>query len=313
MDNLNTIGIDVAKNYLDICFLPSGTVIRVPNSKVGFEQLLKAINNQPNIFRIVIEHTGGYQKELVSFLLNHNLPVSVINPARARFFAKAYGQIAKTDAIDAENLALFGAMHKPPLTQAESPGISDLRGLVHRKNQLIKMITSEKNRLEKRPCKELKQSIERLLKILQKELDKLSKVIQEKIESDEELSRKSKIMQSVSGIGKECSAALIAELPELGKVGRQQIASMVGLAPINRDSGNKKGHAYIQAGRGSLRCALYMPTMVAATQFNPVLRKFYDRLVATGKPKKLVLTACMRKMLVHINSLIAQDYALQNH
>jgi len=292
---------------LDVCILPSAQVLHIPNTKIGFEKLLKTINKHKDVFRVVLEHTGGYQKELVRFLHKHNLPVSVINPARARFFAKAGGRIAKTDAIDAENLAMFGLVQKPELTKPEGSSVEELRQLVHRRGQLLKLITSEKNRLEKQPCAELKKSLERILKALEKELDAISRKIQAKIESDEVMRRKNELIQSVRGVGKECSATLIATLPELGHIGRQQIAALVGLAPMNRDSGKKRGHAYIRSGRSYARCSLYMPALVAATQVNPVLKSFYNRLVGNGKPKKLALTACMRKLLVHLNSLLAQD------
>lgn len=307
MDNHTTIGIDVAKNFLDICILPTGEILHVPNTKYGFKKILKVFLEHDNIFRIVIEHTGGYQKAVAEFLIQHNLPVSVINPARARFFAKACGQRAKTDAIDAEILAMFGLQQKPELTKPENEKNDELRQLVHRRRQIIKMIISEKNRLDKSPCIELKKSLIHLIKVLEKELEKISSAVQKTIKETPSLNKKQKILQSVKGIGPECTAVLIAEVPELGMVGRQQIAAMIGLAPINRDSGSKKGHAFIQAGRKYVRCSLYMPTLVAATQWNPVLKEYYDRLVSMGKPKKVVLTACMRKMIVYLNSLIAKN------
>ena len=307
MDNHTTIGIDVAKNFLDICILPTGEVFHLPNTKYGFKKILKIFSQYDNIFRIVIEHTGGYQKAIAEFLIQHDFPVSVINPARARFFAKACGKRAKTDAIDAEILALFGIQQEPELTKPENNKINELRQLVHRRGQIMKMIISEKNRLDKNPCSELKKSLNHLIKVLEKELEKISFAVQNTIKETPSLNKKQKILQSVKGIGPECTAVLIAEVPELGMVGRQQIAAMIGLAPINRDSGTKKGHAFIQAGRKYVRCALYMPTLVAATQWNPVLKEYYNRLVSTGKPKKVVLTACMRKMLVYLNSLIAKN------
>jgi transposase len=307
MNNLITVGIDVAKNFLDVCIMPSGEVLRVPNTKYGFNKLLRVLLQYKDIFRIVLEHTGGYQKDVVSFLHKHGMPVSVINPARARFFAKSRGQRAKTDAIDAENLALFGSIQKPALTEEEDKESVELRELVHRRGQIIKMMTSEKNRLDKNPCIHIKKSLNHLIKVLGKELEQITGKIQRTIEENTALKRKSEIMRRVKGIGAESSAVLIAEVPELGKVGRQQIASLVGLAPMNRDSGKKKGRAFTQGGRGNARMALYMPTVVAATRVNPVLRSHYERLVLRGKPKKVAITACMRKMLVHLNSLLAKE------
>ena len=249
INNYTTIGIDVAKNFLDICILPSGEVFHIPNTKCGFKKILKIFSQYKDIFRVVMEHTGGYQKAVAEFLIQHRYPVSVINPARARYFAKATGKRAKTDAIDAEMLALFGAYHTPPLTEPENQKIEKLRQLLHRRTQLIKMITSEKNRLEKTPCDELKKSLLHMINFLEKELEKISLIVQNTIKETPELHEKMKILQSIQWIGPECAATLVSELPELGRGGRQQISAIVGLAPINRDSGNKKGKAFIQAGR----------------------------------------------------------------
>jgi len=307
MNNVTTVGIDVAKDFLDVCIMPVVEVFRVDNTKEGFLKLYRVLQRHKEIFRIVLEHTGGYQKGVVSYLQKHQLPVSVINPARAKFFAKTIGQRAKTDKIDAENLALFGLMHKPAITKVEDGSLSVLRQLVRRRSQLVSMITSEKNRIEKEPCSELKQSIGRTLQFFNEELDVLSKQIHALIDANEVFRRKSKVMQSVKGIGKESSAVLISELPELGTVGRQQISSLAGLAPMNRDSGNKKGRAFIQAGRKNARLALYMP-IITAIQYNSVLRAHYENLTSRGKPKKVAIVACMRKMLVHLNSLLAKEF-----
>jgi transposase len=306
MDNLTTIGIDVAKNYLDICIMPSGKTLRVANTQDGFKKLIQALRHHKDVFRIVLEHTGGYQQAIVAYLQKYELPVSVINPSRARHFAKASGQIAKTDTIDAENLALFGLFHKPKLTEPEDESVVLLRQLVHRRGQIIKMMVSEKNRIDKEPCIEVKNSIDTVLGFLDEELKRISVQIHAIVDSDEVLRSKSEIMQSVKGIGKESAAILIAELPELGHVGRQQISSLTGLAPMNRDSGNKKGRAYIQAGRKNARSALYMP-IISAIRYNSVIRMHYENLIGHGKPKKVALIACMRKMLVHLNSLLAKE------
>ena len=305
----NTIGIDIAKNFLDICFLPSKQTTRLPNNNSGFNKLLKLIPD--DCFRVVMEHTGGYQKPLERFLLSNNIPVSVINPARARFFAKSMGQIAKTDKIDAYILALYGSVNKPAVSKLISQNTDKLRQLVQRRNQLVKLITSESNRLDKEPDKDIKRSCSRILKALEKELGYISEQIILHIESDEGLKRKKAILESVRGIGKETSSMLLGLLPELGTVSRREIASMVGVAPMNRDSGQKQGHAYIYGGRKEVRYALYMPTLTAATRYNPVIKAFYDRLINMGKPAKVALTACMRKLLVYLNSLLARECVLQ--
>ena len=306
MNNNITIGIDVSKDSLDVCIMPSREQHRVANDEGGFRKLYKVVKGREGIFRIVMEHTGGYQKALARYLLDKGLPVSVVNPSKVRHFAKASGIKAKTDAIDAEVLAMFGLAHEPPVIGVRDERSEALRQLVHRKGQLIKMATAEKNRLDKEPCVELRKSSERMLKVLEKELDKITEQIGAIIEADADLRRRSGILQSVKGVGKESAAVLIAEMPELGHIGRRQIASMAGLAPMNRDSGKKKGHAFIQAGRKYARCSLYMPTIVAV-RFNPVLKRHYEAMLSRGKPKKLAVTACMRKLLVHLNSLLAKE------
>ena len=305
----NTIGIDIAKDFFDICFLPSKRTLKLPNNTIGFKKLLKLIPS--DCFRVVMEHTGGYQKPLAKFLLSNNIPVSVINPCRARFFAKSLGRIAKTDKIDAYMLALYGSVNKPELSELETPNIDKLRQMVHRHNQLVKMITSETNRLEKETDKDLKRSCACVLKALNKELDRINEEIKLHIESDNELKHKKEVLERVSGIGKETSSMLLGLLPELGTVSRREIASMVGVAPMNRDSGQKQGHAYISGGRKDVRYGLYMPTLTAATRYNPVIKAFYARLISKGKPAKVALTACMRKLLVHLNSLLARECVLQ--
>ena len=308
MNYNSTIGIDVAKDFLDIYFLSTGKSTRLSNNINGFKKLITLIPD--DCFRVVVEHTGGYQKPLAKFLMTNNIPVSVINPARARFFAKSVGKIAKTDKIDAYILALYGSVNKPELKQMETESTEKLRALVHRRNQIVKMITSEKNRLDKESDKELKRSYTHVLKTLTKAVEDINKSISEQIERDEELKRKKSILESVSGIGKESSAVLLSSLPELGTMGRREIASMVGIAPMNRDSGQKQGHAYISGGRKEVRKALYMPVLTAATRHNPVLKAFYTRLISRGKPAKVALTACMRKMLIHVNALLARDIAV---
>lgn len=309
MDYDNTIGIDIAKDFLDICFLPSKQTIRLPNNNIGFKKLLKLIPS--DCFRVVMEHTGGYQKPLADFLLSNNIPVSVINPSRARFFAKSLGRIAKTDKIDAYMLALYGSVNKPECSKLESPNIQKLRQLVHRRNQLVKMITSETNRRDKESDKIIKRSYVCVIKALEKELERINEEIRLHIDSDAELSRKQSVLESVRGIGRETSSMLLGVLPELGTVGRREIASMVGVAPMNHDSGQKQGHAYICGGRKEVRYGLYMPTVAAATRYNPVIKAFYNRLISKGKPSKVALTACMRKLLVHLNSLLASECVLQ--
>ena len=306
MNNSTTVGIDIAKNYFDVCILPSKQTFNLANNETGFKKLLKILKEHPDVFRIVIEHTGGYQKPPAQFLQKHNFAVSVINPLRSKYFAKANGMIAKTDKIDAENLALFGAVQKPDITPETDGKLAELRGLVQRKSVLVKMRTAERAKLDKNPDAFLKQSISRIINLLEKEILLISDEIAKRIKSDKDLARKDKLLQSVSGVGVEASAILITMMPELGHIGRQEIAALAVVAPINRDSGTKKGRAFIQAGRKDVRTALYMPT-IAATIHNPVIRAHYQNFKNKGKPGKVAIIACMRKMLVYLNSLVAQN------
>jgi len=307
MNNITTVGVDIAKNYFDVCILPTKQTFNFINNDIGFKKLLKILKEHPDVFRVVIEHTGGYQKPLVAFLQKHGLPVSVINPLRSKYFAKANGTIAKTDKIDAENLALFGAVQKPAITPVADENLAKIRGLVQRKMSLIKMRTSEKAKLDKNPSLFLKQSVNRMIRRLESEILLIGEEIEKRIKDDENLSRKNELLRSVSGVGRETAAVLITMMPELGTIGRREIAALAGLAPINRDSGAKKGRAFIQAGRSGVRTALYMPT-ISATIYNPVVRLQYQKLKNRGKPGKVAITACMRKMLVYLNSHMAQNF-----
>lgn len=308
MSDYTTIGIDVSKHFLDICILPTGETMHIANNKYGYKKIVTIFSKYENIFRIVMEHTGGYQKNIAEYLIQKGFPVSVVNPIRIRYFAKANGKRAKTDIIDALILAQYGLIHKPELTKNTDHNLEELRQMVHRRANLVEMLTAERNSLEKNPGTAETKSIKHIIDVLEKEIQKITLFIRERIKNNPELKRKSEILQTVSGIGAECAALLVSEVPELGKVSRRQIAALIGLAPINRDSGMKKGHAFIQGGRRNVRCSLYMPTVVASTQCNPVLKEYYNRLVVNGKPKKVAIIACMRKLVIYLNSLLAKNF-----
>lgn len=308
MSDYTTIGIDVSKHFLDICILPTGETMHIANNKYGYKKIVTIFSKYENIFRIVMEHTGGYQKNIAEYLIQKGFPVSVVNPIRIRYFAKANGKRAKTDIIDALILAQYGSIHKPELTESTDYNLEELRQMVHRRTNLVEMLTAERNSLEKKPGTAEAKSIKHIINILEKEIQKITLFVRERIKNNPELKRKSEILQTVSGIGAECAALLVSDVPELGKVSRRQIAAIIGLAPINRDSGMKKGHAFIQGGRRNVRCLLYMPTVVASTQCNPVLKEYYNRLVTNGKPKKVAIIACMRKLVIFLNSLLAKNF-----
>jgi transposase len=303
-DNMDytAIGIDVSKIKLDVYFLASGEIIQVNNDKSGIAKLKKIITSKySKTSRIVIEHTGGYQSDLVKYLQSYNLPVCVVNPGKVRHFAKAHGQKAKTDKIDAYILAVFGELMKPEISNRNPDIIDMLRELVGHKNQLMKALLREQERLEKKPSTFIKKDIEEHIFYLKSKIKIAREGIKELIKSDQELSRKSKILMEIKGVGDETVSVLLAELPELGNIDKNKLSALVGLAPFNRDSGMVKGRACISGGRKNVRNALYMSAL-SARRFNEILKVFYERMRANGKPYKVAATATMRKLLMCMNA-----------
>lgn len=295
------VGIDVSKAYLDVYVNPVGHIIRVSNDRTGIQELMKSLSKQP-VKLIVLEATAGYEKIAARELEKANFSVSVINPRQARDFAKALGQLAKTDKVDSRILALFAEKIEPsprPLKTAEQQSLADLRA---RRSQLVDMITMEKNRLDKANLS-IQKGIEKTIKFLQKELKIIDEELSQSIKDDPELSRKNGLLRSIKGVGPVLSATLLANLPELGTLTHKKLSALVGVAPFNRDSGTFVGKRTVWGGRSGVRAALYMGALTAA-RFNPQIKSFYQRLCLTGKAKKVVLTACMRKLLVIINAVI---------
>lgn len=295
------VGIDISKSYLDVYMRPMGQIIRLSNDSLGIEELIKSFSKQP-IKLIVMEATGGYEKNLARSLERAGFSVSIINPRQARDFAKALGQLAKTDKVDSRILALFAEKIEPssrPLKTPEQQSLGDLRA---RRNQLVGMITMEKNRLDKASLN-IRQGIEKTIAFLQKELRIIDQELSQSIKADSELSRKNELLRSVKGIGPVVSATLLANLPELGTLSHKKLSALVGVAPFNRDSGMFVGKRTVWGGRAGVRAALYMGAL-AATRFNPQIRSFYQRLCLAGKAKKVALTACMHKLLVILNAVI---------
>ena len=251
---------------------------------------------------IVLEATGGYQRTLAAALASDGLPVAVVNPRQVRDFARATGQLAKTDAIDAKMLALFAERIRPevrPLPEAEQQALA---ALVARRRQLLEMLQAERNRLSM-AHKAVQDELRAHIRFLEKRLDKANRALQEAIEASPIWRAKEDLLRSVPGVGPVLSATLLAELPELGRLSGREIAALVGVAPFNRDSGTLRGQRCIWGGRVSVRCALYMGTLVAV-RHNPVLRRFYEQLLGRGKAKKVALVACMRKLLVILNAMM---------
>ena len=303
------VGIDVAKDSFDLATSPNILKTSLPNTSQGHQQLCKTLKNH-TIALIVLEATGGYERPIVAELLSESLPVVVVNPRQVRDFAKGMGQLAKTDPIDAGVLAQFAQIVQPSPKTHSTPQTVELTEMVRRRRQLNDLRTQESNRLSTIGNKQVKKSIHKMIKLLDNQIAQIDKLIREHIDANDNFTTKDCIIQSVPGVGPQTSAMLIANLPELGSLNRQQIAALVGLAPWDRSSGKYIGKAHIFGGRKDVRSALYMAAF-SAYRFNPVIRDLYHRLIEKGKPYKVVLTACMRKLLIILNTMI-RSQALWN-
>lgn len=301
----NYIGIDVSKALLDILILPDKLHFQVENTKQGIKKLLGTLKQRSGETLIVMEATGGYEKLVATTLSKAKLDVAVINPRQIRDFAKALGRLAKTDKIDAHVIALFAEKCAPEpnvITDEKQQKLADLQA---RRRQIIDMIVMEKNRLDK-ANPSMKKEIKQVISFLEKKLERIEKQIQDAIKADPEFAKKDSLLKSIKGVGNAVSGAIIANLPELGKLNTKQIAALAGLAPFNRDSGTLRGKRTIWGGRSHVRSLLYMAVLVGI-RHNKQIKQFYDRLCAQGKLKKVALTACMRKLLTIMNAMIKND------
>lgn len=303
MDAAVFVGIDVAKAYLDVAVRPSGVHERLANDEAGVAQLVDHLRAmRPTL--VVLEATGGLEVPLTAALATVGLAVAVVNPRQVRDFAKAVGQLAKTDALDAHLLARFAEVVRPeprPLPDADAQALS---ALLTRRRQVIAMLVAEQQRLATTVAA-LRPRVEAHIAWLRQERDDLDRQLRAQIRRSPAWREDDDLLQSVPGVGPVLSTTLIAELPELGRLNRKQIATLVGVAPLNCESGILRGRRIVWGGRAQVRAALWMGTLVAV-QHNPVLRQFYGRLVAAGKPKKVALTACMHKLLLILNALLRQ-------
>lgn len=298
----SNIGIDVSKQLLEVAVHESDFHYRCPNKPSAFGALLaELIALRPA--RIVLEATGGLEKPVVAALHAAGLPVVVINPRQVRAFAKAIGQLAKTDRLDAAVLAHFAAAIKPPLRPLKSKEEQELEALMGRRGQLVDMLVAEKNRRHSATSEAVRETIKEHIDWLEERIAELDEQLQARLVNSTVWQDKDAILQSVPGIGPVVSFSLLADLPELGTLNRQRISKLVGVAPLNCDSGAQRGVRHIFGGRARVRCMLYMATFTA-TRFNPVIKEFYQRLVGKGKPHKVALTACMRKLLSIINLMV---------
>ncbi len=296
------VGIDVAKDSFYAASCPSIIKAHLPNTPDGHRKLLQLLQKE-TIALIVLEATGGYERPLVAKLISNSLPVVVVNPRQVRDFAKGMGQKAKTDPIDAQVLAQFAQIVKPAPKPHSKPQIEELSELVRRHRQLNDLRTQESNRLATVRHPKVKKSIQKMIKILDRQIDEIDQLIRNYIDTDEDFKNKDHILQSVPGVGPQTSAMLIANLPELGTLNRQEIAALAGLAPWDRSSGKSNGQMHIWGGRKDVRSVLYMAAFTAC-RFNPVIHSFAERLRDNGKAYKVIITACMRKLLVILNTMI---------
>jgi transposase len=309
MDNI-IVGIDVSKDRLDIAVRPSGEAFVVERNAAGLELLAGRLRElSPHI--VALEATGGFETVAAATLAAAALPVVIVNPAQIRAFAKALGQRAKTDPIDAAVIAHFAEATKPeprPLPDAATRLLADL---VARRRQIVEMIGAERQRERRVTVARLKTSIARLLKALEKELASLDADIDDAVRGSPAWRAKEDLLASVPGVGPAIARTLMAELPELGKLSRKEIAALAGLAPFTRQSGQWRGRSFIGGGRTTVRTALFMGAMVAK-KHNPILKAFFDRLVAAGKPKMVALIAVARKLLTILNAILRDNRSWQN-
>ena len=295
------VGIDVAKDWVDVAVRPAGCVWRVNYEGVEVAALVVQLQAlQPTA--VILESTGGLETPLVAALAAAALPAAVVNPRQVRDFAKSTGQLAKTDRLDAQILAHFAEAVRPPMRPLRDADTQALAALLARRRQVTTMLTAEKNRLS-RAVPKIHPRIQDHIAWLEQELNDLDTELRDKIRQSPIWREQDQLLRSVPGVGPQVSLTLLAHLPELGTLDRKQIAALVGVAPFNQDSGPHRGRRTVWGGRAVVRATLYMGALVAS-RWNPVLREFYQRLLAAGKPKKLALTACMRKLLTILNSMV---------
>lgn len=296
------IGIDVSKEWLDIAWSDARTGQRRENQPTAVAELARELAAQPPTL-IVLEATGGYERLVVASLLAAGLPVAVVNPRQARDFAKATGRLAKTDALDAQSLALFAQAVRPPVRTLPDEKCLELQEMVARRRQLVQARTAESNRLQQAHAPRVRRSIQAVIRFLDEQLDELEKQLQQAIEGSPAWQAKADLLKTVPGVGDQTARTLIAQLPELGSISRQQVAALVGVAPLNRDSGTMRGQRSTCGGRADVRATLFMACL-AAVRHNPRLRAHYQKLLAAGKRKKVALVACMRKLIILLNAML---------
>ena len=295
------VGIDVAKAQVDVAVRPTDERWEVSHDDAGIRQLISKLKTLEPVM-VLLEASGGLELPLVAALAAEAVPVVVVNPRQVRDFARATGKLAKTDSLDAAAIAHFAEAVRPPVRPLRDAETQALNSLAARRHQVMTMLVSEKNRLGTATVA-VRPRIEAHIAWLERELDDLDKRLRQTLRQSPVWREKDDLLRTVPGVGEQLSLTLLAYLPELGTMDRRQVAALVGVAPYNRDSGTLRGKRTVWGGRARVRAALYMGALVAS-RYNPVIRDFYQRLLAAGKPKKLALTACMRKLLVILNSML---------
>lgn len=295
------VGIDVSKAHLDYAFYGQAATEQVDNQPAGIAKLVADCKTR-QVTLVVVEATGSLEMPVVAALLTAGVPTAVVNPRQVRDFAKGLGKLAKTDKIDAQTLAHFAQTVKPRVYVLPSSEAQALEALLTRRNQLIEMLTAERLRLSV-THRTVRERLQKHIEWLKAELDEVDKELDQSIKQSETWKAKDALLQSVPGVGRVLSTALLAWLPELGLLNGKEIAALVGVAPFNRDSGQMRGRRMIWGGREQIRTSLYMAAL-SATRYNPVIAAFYARLLKAGKPAKVALTACMRKLLTILNAMV---------
>lgn len=298
------VGIDVAKDHLDVAVQPSGEQWRVPHDTAGLAQLAVRLDALAPAL-IVLEAGGGYERPVLAALTSAGLPVALVNPRQTRDFARATGKLAKTDRLDAAALARFAQAIQPPARPAPAAEAQVLAGTLARRRQLLEMLTAEQNRL-RTTIAAVRPHVQAHIAWLQAALGELDRDLERQIRDDPTWRERAELLRSAPGVGRVLAVTLLADLPELGQLNRRQIAALVGVAPLNDDRGTRRGKRTTWGGRATVRSTLYMATIVA-TRHNPLIRAFYQRLLAAGKPKKVALVACMRKLLTILNAMLHQQ------
>jgi len=303
---MNTCGIDISKETLDCKIEGIEEIKRYANKEKGFKQLVKFLKLE-SVSLVVIESTGGYERPLFRYLWASDIPTALINPRQTKSFAYSKGRRAKNDSLDAELLMEYAKKMNPKPTEPLSDAVTELREFLTRRSQLNKMIVAEKNHAKSPTVTNAtKKSVKIMLKALRTEILSIDQQITKIIDSHDELSSKAKILSEQTSVGPVLLCTLLSDMPELGKLERNQASALVGVAPYDQDSGSFKGKRSISGGRVRLRCALYMATL-SAIRYNPIIKEFYQRLVSNGKPRNVAIVASMRKFIIFLNALLKQN------